>query len=90
MDTFIIEHCFGVLKQKFRQMYYVKLRKIRLIVHFIWAACVLHNALINDNFLRNANDLGGVIDVLMLLGNINFDEPNADGNEEAQVKLETE
>lgn len=53
-NRYIIEHCFGILKQKFRQLYHIKLRKIRLIVHFIRAACVLHNIAIKDEF--NVND----------------------------------
>lgn len=50
-NRYIIEHCFGLLKQKFRQMYHVKMRKIRLICHFIRAACVLHNIALDDNFV---------------------------------------
>lgn len=38
-----IEHSFGLLKQKFRQLYHLKLRDISLICHFIRACCVLHN-----------------------------------------------
>ncbi|KAJ8930629.1 hypothetical protein NQ314_016544 [Rhamnusium bicolor] len=39
-----------MLKQKFRQLYHVKLRNIRLIVHLIRAACVLHNISLEDDF----------------------------------------
>lgn len=39
----LIEHSFGMLKQKFRQLYHLKLRDISLICHFIRACCVLHN-----------------------------------------------
>lgn len=49
-NRYVIEHCFVVLKQKFRQMYHVKLRNIRLICHFIRAACCLHNIALEDNF----------------------------------------
>lgn len=49
-NRYIIEHTFGILKQKFRQMYHIKLRKIRFIAHFIRAACVLHNLAIDDDF----------------------------------------
>ncbi|KAJ8916386.1 hypothetical protein NQ315_014596 [Exocentrus adspersus] len=64
-----IEHTFGILKQKFRQLYHLKLRDIHSICHFIRACCVLHNlsleadqsdaALENDRmkFLDN-NNLG--------------------------------
>lgn len=38
-----IEHTFGILKQRFRQLYYCKLRGIRKLTHFIRACCVLHN-----------------------------------------------
>lgn len=49
-NRYVVEHCFGVLKQKFRQLYHLKLRSIPLIVHFIRAACVLHNISLEDNF----------------------------------------
>lgn len=47
-NRYKIEHCFRMLKQKFRQMYHVKIRDIRFIVHVIRAACVLHNIALND------------------------------------------
>ncbi|CAH2018946.1 unnamed protein product [Acanthoscelides obtectus] len=43
-----------MLKQKFRQLYHIKLRKIPLIVHFVRAVCVLHNISIKDE-LPDAN-----------------------------------
>ncbi|XP_074026324.1 putative nuclease HARBI1 [Leptinotarsa decemlineata] len=52
-NRYVIEHCFGILKQKFRQLYHVKLRSIRFITHFIRAACVLHNIARDDEFLVN-------------------------------------
>lgn len=52
-NRYLVEHCFGILKQKFRQMYHVKLRDIFYIVNFIRAACVLHNIALNDNFIFN-------------------------------------
>lgn len=51
-----IEHCNGLLKQKWRQLYHLKLRDIRTIVHFIRACCVLHNLALNDNFLYIEGD----------------------------------
>lgn len=48
-NRYVIEHTFGILKQKFRQLYHVKLRNMQLIVHFIRAACVLHNICLDDN-----------------------------------------
>uniref|UniRef100_A0A6P7HA58 Nuclease HARBI1 n=1 Tax=Diabrotica virgifera virgifera TaxID=50390 RepID=A0A6P7HA58_DIAVI len=38
-----IEHTFGVLKQRFRQLYHCKLKGIKEICHFVRAVCVLHN-----------------------------------------------
>ncbi|CAH2014663.1 unnamed protein product [Acanthoscelides obtectus] len=48
----VIEHCFGMLKQKFRQLYHLK---IRTIVPMIRAACVLHNIALEDNFVFSDN-----------------------------------
>lgn len=56
-NRYVIEHCFGMLKQKFRQLYHVKLRSIPYIVHLIRAACVLHNVSIEDEFAPNLNDI---------------------------------
>lgn len=39
----IIENAFGCLKQRFRQLYYFKLRDIVRMVRVIHACCVLHN-----------------------------------------------
>lgn len=55
-NRYVIEHTFGVLKQKFRQLYHLKLRNIRYICHCIRAACVLHNIALDDAddlFLNN-------------------------------------
>lgn len=38
-----IEHSFGILKQRFRQLHYCKLRGVKLLCHFIRACIVLHN-----------------------------------------------
>ncbi|KAL1508996.1 hypothetical protein ABEB36_003805 [Hypothenemus hampei] len=45
---YVIEHCFGILKQKYRQLYHLKMRKIEDMVHFFRACCVLHNLNIDD------------------------------------------
>lgn len=44
-----IEHTFGILKQRFRQLYYCKLRGIKKLCHFIRACCVLHNIANEDD-----------------------------------------
>lgn len=38
-----VEHSFGMLKERFRQLYHVKLLGIQRICYFIRAVCVLHN-----------------------------------------------
>lgn len=55
-NRYVIEHCFGVLKQKFRQMYHIKLRNMEYIVHLIRAACVLHNLALEDDFHVEIDD----------------------------------
>lgn len=52
----LIEHTFGILKQRFRQLYHLKLRNIENICHFIRACCVLHN-LCQDNVIEDL-DIG--------------------------------
>lgn len=47
---YIIEHCFGILKQKFRQLYHLKLRGDHDIANFLRACCVLHNLALEDNY----------------------------------------
>lgn len=44
-----IEHSFGILKQRFRQLYYCKLRGAKKLCHFIRACCVLHNIANEDD-----------------------------------------
>ncbi|XP_019771122.2 putative nuclease HARBI1 isoform X1 [Dendroctonus ponderosae] len=46
----IIEHCFGILKQKFTQLNHLKLRGDHDLANFIRACCVLHNLALEDNF----------------------------------------
>ncbi|KAK4882486.1 hypothetical protein RN001_005805 [Aquatica leii] len=38
-----VEHTNGILKQRFRQLYHIKLRKIDRIVALVKSYCVLHN-----------------------------------------------
>lgn len=47
----VIVHSFGILKQRFRQLYYCKLRGMKKICHFIRACVVLHNLCNNDEIL---------------------------------------
>lgn len=49
-NRYIIEHCFGIMKQKFRQLYHIKLKNVECIVHFIRACAVLHNVSLNVAF----------------------------------------
>lgn len=51
-----IEHAFGQLKQRFRQLCQVKMRNIERICHFIRSCCTLHNlALISGDFIEVEN-----------------------------------
>lgn len=45
----VIEHCFGMMKQRFRQLYHCKLRSMVNIAHFIRACAVLHNLALDDD-----------------------------------------
>lgn len=55
-NRYVIEHCFGLLKQKFRQLYHLKFRNVHHIVNFIRACAVLHNLAIEDDFPFIPND----------------------------------
>ncbi|XP_017470369.1 PREDICTED: putative nuclease HARBI1, partial [Rhagoletis zephyria] len=44
-----IEHTLGILKQRFRQLYYCKLRNMEKLCHFVRACCVLHNIASEDD-----------------------------------------
>lgn len=44
----LIEHTFGLLKQKWGQLYHVKLQDIERVCHFIRACCVLHNLALDE------------------------------------------
>lgn len=76
-NRYIIEHCFSVLvlKQKFRTLYHIKLRKIQYNEHLIRAACVLHNIALADEVDVNFNPVDIVGDVLPeYIANIDEDD----------------
>lgn len=50
------------MKQRFRQLYHLKLRNIRTAVHFIRACAVLHNIAISDNLQIQEEDVREVED----------------------------
>lgn len=45
----MVEHAFGILKQRFRELYHLKLRGSIRIAHFIRACCVIHNIANEDD-----------------------------------------
>ncbi|XP_049945149.1 putative nuclease HARBI1 [Schistocerca serialis cubense] len=55
-STSVVEHCFRVLKERFKQLFYIKLRNIEDIVHFIRACCILHNIALKDTFVFEGNE----------------------------------
>ncbi|KAL1492456.1 hypothetical protein ABEB36_010708 [Hypothenemus hampei] len=78
-NRYIIEHCFGILKQKFRQLYHVKLQKMQYIVHLIRAACVLHNSALEDNF-----------DIDDALDNFNIENLFRDANNDIEIVIDVD
>ncbi|XP_037927296.1 putative nuclease HARBI1 [Teleopsis dalmanni] len=51
-----IDNAFGMLKQRFRQLYHCKLKGTQKLCHFIMACCVLHN-------IADENDLQFVYEI---------------------------
>ncbi|KAJ8926138.1 hypothetical protein NQ314_021520 [Rhamnusium bicolor] len=76
-NRYLIEHCIGLLKQKFRQLFHVKLRNITSIAHLIRACCVLHNMALMDDFHyeENENQIERVFPVLNMDENDPDEEP---------------
>ncbi|KAJ8941174.1 hypothetical protein NQ314_010473 [Rhamnusium bicolor] len=75
-NRYLIEHCIGLLKQKFR-LFHVKLRSIISIAHLIRACCVLHNMALLDDFHyeENENQIKRVFPVLNMDENDPDEEP---------------
>ncbi|KAJ8912342.1 hypothetical protein NQ315_014709 [Exocentrus adspersus] len=69
----LIEHTFGLLKQRFRQLYHLKLRNMETICHFIRACCVLHNLILLQGLTEIEED-----------NNDSFNEENLPKNAEIQ------
>lgn len=74
----VIEHTFGILKQKFRQLYHLKLRNIETICHFIRATCVLHNISLNGNDFNNFDEINNPEDNIFV---VDYGVPNPAGNQ---------
>lgn len=74
-NRYVIEHCFGLLKQRFRQLYHIKLHNISVIVHFIRACAVLHNLCVDDEFIPYGQNILGHYQLLNA-------EQQADGDNE--------
>lgn len=75
-NRYVIEHCFGIVKQKFRQLYHLKLRGVRFIVHFIRAACVLHNMALDDEIVIDNEEAAP--ENVPLDDNVDEDDDNED------------
>jgi hypothetical protein len=72
-----------LLKQKFRQLYHLKLRKLEDMVHFIRACCVLHNMALDDDFpLNEENNEAGNVGIPFL----NNDENDPDDRNGVQIR----
>lgn len=83
-NRYVIEHCFGIMKQKFRQLYHVKMKDIQFIVHFIRACAVLHNLSL-DVVFNVDNQERAPEDVILLNEN---DQPDRDDRDGVAVREE--
>jgi hypothetical protein len=70
----IVEHTFGILKSRFRQLFYCKLKGQKKLCHFIRACCVLHNLIDYDDK-----------DILNLSENCDLDWSSEDFSELAEA-----
>jgi hypothetical protein len=86
-NRYVIEHCFGLLKQKFRQLYHLKLRKLEDMVHFIRARCVLHNMALDDDFpLNEENNEAGNVGIPFLNNDENDPDEEPDDRNGVQIR----
>lgn len=86
-SRYIIEHCFGILKQKFRQLYHLKLRGDHCIANFIRACCVLHNLALEDVFPVNENIPPTIGQLQIVQADHDYIEPeeNRDNRDGAEI-----
>ncbi|XP_036329506.1 putative nuclease HARBI1 [Rhagoletis pomonella] len=79
----VVENSFGILKQRFRQLYYCKLRGMKKLCHFIGACCVLHN-------IANENDLEFMDEHINneSIGEVPSNEPNTSNRVRNQILFE--
>lgn len=82
-NRYVIEHCFGMLKQRFRQLFHIKLRKIVYIVHLIRAACVLHNFCI-DNDIQIEDQAMPAIPADLLMNEIDDEQMEENNDRDAR------
>lgn len=88
-NRYVVEHCFGVMKQRFRQLYHLKLRNIRNAVHFIRACAVLHNIALTDNLHIQEEDVREVEDdnAVLEIGEREENEDEEDGIQRRNVVM---
>ncbi|XP_050506273.1 putative nuclease HARBI1 isoform X2 [Diabrotica virgifera virgifera] len=74
-NRYVIEHCFGVMKQKFRQLYHVKIKNMEDISHLIRACAILHNLCLDEQLPEEEDNMPEIVNV----GDVNGAERD-DGN----------